>query len=55
MKQFDAQDAISVSDSTVTPEGFLVVPGRLARTGVQDYAAYELKVSRSRLTIQTNP
>jgi uncharacterized protein len=42
MKQFDAQDAISVSDSTVTPEGFLVVPGRLARTGVQDYAAYEL-------------
>lgn len=42
MKQFDAQDTVSVSDSTVTPEGFLVVPGRLARTGVQDYAAYEL-------------
>lgn len=42
MKQFDAQDTVSVSDSTVTPEGFLVVPGMLARTGVQDYQAYEL-------------
>lgn len=42
MKQIDAQDTVSVSDSTVTPEGFLVVPGMLARTGVQDYAAYEL-------------
>ncbi len=42
MKQFIAQDTISVRDSTITPEGFLVVPGMLARTGVQEYAAYEL-------------
>jgi hypothetical protein len=42
MKLIQVNDAIKVNDSTVTPEGFLIVPGVLARTGVQNYAAYEL-------------
>lgn len=42
MKLIQVNDAVKVNDSTITPEGFLIVPGVLARTGVQNYAAYEL-------------
>jgi hypothetical protein len=35
-------DRIGLSTRTVTEEGYLIVPSTLARTGVQEYRAYEL-------------
>lgn len=41
-KTYYASDRIAVTSRAVTDEGFMVVPGTLARTGVQEYRAYEL-------------
>jgi hypothetical protein len=37
-----ASDRIGLTSRTVTDEGYLVAPGILARTGVQEYRAWEL-------------
>lgn len=37
-----ANDYFKLTSRSVTDEGFLVAPGRLARTGIQEYRAYEL-------------
>ena len=42
MKTHTVQDRYAITSRTVTPEGYLVAPGVLARTGVQEYRAYEL-------------
>jgi hypothetical protein len=42
MKTTTVQDRYAITSRTVTPEGYLVAPGVLARTGVQEYRAYEL-------------
>jgi hypothetical protein len=41
-KTIQASDFMSLTSRHVTDEGYLVAPGNLARTGVQDYRAYEL-------------
>lgn len=41
-KTVQAHDAISLTSRTITAEGYLVAPGNLARTGVQEYRAHEL-------------
>ena len=41
-RRLSAVDRISVDSRTVTPEGFVVVRGAIARTGVQIYRAVEL-------------
>lgn len=41
-KTYRAADRVGITSRIVTAEGFLVVPGTLARTGVQEYRAYEL-------------
>lgn len=41
-KTYHAADRVGITSRIVTAEGFLVVPGTLARTGVQEYRAYEL-------------
>lgn len=42
MRQCKANDAVELTNRELTPEGFLVAPGILARTGIQEYLAYEL-------------
>ena len=42
MKTFTAADTFKLAARSVTPEGFLVAPATLARTGIQDYRAFEL-------------
>ena len=37
-----ASDTIALTSRHLTDEGYLVAPGNLARTGVQDYRAFEL-------------
>lgn len=37
-----ASDRVALTSRTVTDEGYLVAPGTLARTGVQEYRAFEL-------------
>lgn len=44
MLQVNANDAMEITSREITPEGFLVAPGVLARTGIQDYLAYELGI-----------
>lgn len=41
-KTIQARDFMSLTSRHVTDEGYLVAPGNMARTGVQDYRAYEL-------------
>lgn len=41
-KTLKARDLMSISGRKITDEGYLVAPGSLARTGVQQYLAYEL-------------
>jgi hypothetical protein len=41
-QRFLARDLMSLTSRIVTEEGYIVAPGRLARTGVQTYRAYEL-------------
>jgi hypothetical protein len=41
-KTYHATDRMGITSRTVTQEGFMVVPGTLARTGVQEYRAFEL-------------
>lgn len=41
-KTIQARDAMSLTSRHMTDEGYLVAPGNLARTGVQEYLAYEL-------------
>ena len=41
-KTIQARDAMSLTSRHMTDEGYLVAPGNLARTGVQEYRAYEL-------------
>lgn len=42
MKTIQAHDFMALTSRHVTDEGYLVAPGNLARTGVQEYRAYEL-------------
>ena len=37
-----ARDFMSLTSRHMTDEGYLVAPGNMARTGVQEYRAYEL-------------
>lgn len=41
-KTYHASDRVGITSRIVTSEGFLVVPGTLARTGIQEYRAHEL-------------
>lgn len=41
---FFANDKVSLSSRTITAEGYLVAPGVLARTGIQEYRAFELGI-----------
>lgn len=41
-KTLQVCDRVGLTARTVTEEGYLIVPGNIARTGVQDYRAYEL-------------
>lgn len=41
-KTYHASDRVGITSRIVTAEGFLVVPGTLARTGIQEYRAHEL-------------
>ena len=41
-KTIQARDFMSLTSRQITDEGYLVAPGNMARTGVQDYRAYEL-------------
>ena len=41
-KTLQVCDRIGLTARTVTEEGYLIVPSNIARTGVQDYRAYEL-------------
>ena len=41
-KTIQARDFMSLTSRQMTAEGYMVAPGNLARTGVQDYRAYEL-------------
>jgi hypothetical protein len=41
-KTIQARDAMSLTSRHMTDEGYLVAPGNMARTGVQEYRAYEL-------------
>lgn len=41
-KTIQARDFMSLTSRQMTTEGYMVAPGNLARTGVQDYRAYEL-------------
>lgn len=41
-KTIQARDFMSLTSRHVTDEGYLVAPGNMARTGVQEYRAYEL-------------
>lgn len=43
--------AYTISQREYTPEGFLKVPGRVARTGIQDYLASELGLDGNPLRI----
>ena len=42
IQTFNARDFMSIASRTSTEEGFLIAPSSLARTGVQEYRAYEL-------------
>jgi len=42
MKTYQANDRFTLTARDVTPEGFLMAPGNMARTGIQEYRAYEL-------------
>lgn len=41
-KTYQAHDRFTLTSREMTSEGFLVAPGTLARTGIQEYRAYEL-------------
>lgn len=41
-KTLQVCDRVGLTARTVTEEGYLIVPSNIARTGVQDYRAYEL-------------
>ena len=41
-KTIQARDFMSLTSRHITDEGYLVAPGNMARTGVQEYRAYEL-------------
>jgi hypothetical protein len=41
-KTIQARDFMSLTSRQMTSEGYLVAPGNIARTGVQQYRAYEL-------------
>lgn len=41
-KTIQARDFMPLTSRQMTAEGYMVAPGNLARTGVQDYRAYEL-------------
>lgn len=41
-KTIQAHDFMSITSRIITDEGYLVAPGNMARTGVQEYRAYEL-------------
>lgn len=41
-KTLQVCDRIGLTSRTVTEEGYLIVPSNMARTGVQEYRAYEL-------------
>ncbi len=41
-KTIQVRDFMSLTSRQMTAEGYMVAPGNLARTGVQDYLAYEL-------------
>lgn len=41
-KTYHAADRVGITSRIVTSEGYLVVPGTLARTGVQEYRAFDL-------------
>lgn len=41
-KTIEAHDFMALTSRHVTDEGYLVAPGNMARTGVQEYRAYEL-------------
>ena len=41
-KTIQVRDFMSLTSRQMTAEGYMVAPGNLARTGVQDYRAYEL-------------
>ena len=41
-KTIQARDFMSLTSRQMTAEGYLVAPGHIARTGVQEYRAYEL-------------
>ncbi len=41
-KTIQARDFMSLTSRQMTTEGYMVAPGKLARTGVQTYRAYEL-------------
>jgi hypothetical protein len=42
MKTITVSDRIGLTSRQVTDEGYLIAPGTLARTGVQNYFAYEM-------------
>jgi hypothetical protein len=42
MRTAFAKDFFQLTSREVTPEGYLIAPGSLARTGVQEYFAFEL-------------
>lgn len=39
-------DLVAVSQRQITPEGYLVAPARIARTGIQEYRAKELGIDK---------
>ena len=42
MKTCSVRDDVHLTSREITPEGYLVAPGTLARTGIQHYLAQEL-------------
>lgn len=42
MKIYSASDFFALTNRSITDEGYLVAPGAMARTGVQEYRAFEL-------------
>lgn len=42
MKQIEFSDAVAISGTRTTNDGYLVADCRVARTGIQEYMGYEL-------------
>lgn len=45
-KIYHAADRMGITSRTITAEGYMLVPGVLARTGVQEYRAHELGLEK---------